>query len=85
MTWSLTATDLEGRATNEGTEPMEDVAVISQSGGVMVGTLAPGESKSFRMPLRNLNGSLGLAAGVRPLRTSTPARPPSARSPSAAR
>ncbi|MEX0626135.1 MAG: hypothetical protein WD402_06295 [Chloroflexota bacterium] len=57
VTWSLTATDLEGRATNEGTQPMEDVAVVSQSGGVMVGTLAAGESKTFRMPLRNLNGS----------------------------
>jgi hypothetical protein len=36
---------------------MEDVAVISQSGGVMIGTLAPGGSKSFQLPLRNVNGS----------------------------
>jgi hypothetical protein len=56
VTWSVAAT-LEGRVTNEGDQPMEDVAVISQSGGVMVGTLAVGESKSFSMPLRNLNGS----------------------------
>jgi hypothetical protein len=57
VTWSITDTSLEGRATNGGTEPMEDVAVISQSGGVMIGTLAPGASKSFQMPLRNMSGS----------------------------
>jgi hypothetical protein len=57
VTWSLTATNLEGRATNEGPKPMEDVAVVSQTGGVMVGTLAPGESKAFSMPLRNMNGA----------------------------
>jgi hypothetical protein len=57
VTWSITATGLEGRATNQGTEPMEDVAVISELGGVMIGTLAPGESKSFQLPLRNVNGS----------------------------
>jgi len=57
VTWSLTATGLAGLATNQGTEPMEDVAVISESGGVMIGTLAPGASKSFALPLRNVNGS----------------------------
>ena len=57
VTWSVTADSLDGRATNEGTLPMEDVAVISQAGGVMVGTLAPGQSKAFSLPLRNLNGS----------------------------
>lgn len=57
VTWSLGADAIEGRATNEGSQPMQDVAVISQSGGVLVGRLAPGESKSFRLPLRNLNGS----------------------------
>ena len=57
VTWSITDTGLEGRATNDGTRPMEDVAIISQSGGVMIGTLAPGASKSFQMPLRNVNGS----------------------------
>jgi hypothetical protein len=36
---------------------MEDVAVVGQMGGVMVGTLGPGESKTFRLPLRNLTGS----------------------------
>lgn len=57
VTWSVIGANLEGRATNDGPGPMEDVAVISRSGGVMVGSLAPGESKTFRMPLRNLNGS----------------------------
>jgi hypothetical protein len=57
VSWAVTAENLEGRATNDGAAPMEDVAVISQNGGVMIGTLAPGESKSFSMPLRNLNGS----------------------------
>jgi hypothetical protein len=57
VTWAVIDANLEGRATNEGTKPMEDVAVVSQSGGVMVGDLAPGESKTFRMPLRNLNGA----------------------------
>lgn len=57
ITWAVTTSNLEGRITNEGDVPMEDVAVISGTGGVMVGTLAPGGSKSFSMPLRNLNGS----------------------------
>ncbi|MEX0710531.1 MAG: hypothetical protein WD116_04935 [Chloroflexota bacterium] len=57
VTWAIGADSIEGRATNDGAEPMEDVAVISQSGGVMVGNLAPGEGKSFRLPLRNLNGT----------------------------
>lgn len=57
VTWSITAGRLEGIATNEGTRPMQDVAVIGTTGGVLVGTLAPGQSKSFHMPLRNLNGT----------------------------
>jgi len=57
VTWAIGENAIEGRATNDGSEPMEDVAVISQSGGVMVGTLAPGEGKSFSLLLRNLNGS----------------------------
>ena len=56
VTWSITASSLEGRATNDGPKPMEDVAVISATGGVLVGTLAPGESKSFRMPLTSVTG-----------------------------
>jgi hypothetical protein len=56
VTWSITASSLEGRATNDGAKPMEDVAVISATGGVLVGTLAPGASKSFRMPLTSVTG-----------------------------
>lgn len=57
VTWSVTAANLEGRATNDGTAAMEDVAVIGQTGGVMVGTLEPGQSKSFKLSLSNLNGA----------------------------
>jgi hypothetical protein len=57
VTWSVTGTRLEGRVTNEATRPMEDVAVISATGGVLVGTLAPGQTKVFAMPLRNVNGT----------------------------
>jgi len=57
VTWAIDGDAITGRATNDGSEPMEDVAVISQSGGVMVGTLAPGEGKSFTLSLRNVNGS----------------------------
>jgi len=57
VTWSVTTTELQGRATNEGPEPMEEVAAISSNGGVMIGSLDPGESKTFHMPLRNTNGS----------------------------
>ena len=57
VTWSVGSDAIEGRATNDGTEPMEDVAVISPSGGVLVGGLAPGEGRSFRLSLRNLNGT----------------------------
>jgi hypothetical protein len=57
VAWSVIGGNLEGRVSNEGSEPMEDVAVVGQMGGVMVGTLAPGESKTFRLPLRNLTGS----------------------------
>ncbi|MGZ8563326.1 MAG: hypothetical protein ACXWWU_06880, partial [Candidatus Limnocylindria bacterium] len=57
VSWAVIAGRLEGRATNEGTRPMEDVAIISTTGGVMVGTLAPGQSKTFAMPIRNLSVS----------------------------
>lgn len=57
VTWSVIGGNLEGRASNEGSQSMEDVAVVGQMGGVMVGTLAPGESKTFRLPLRNLTGA----------------------------
>ena len=57
ITWAVTDLTLEGRATNAGTKPIQDVAVVSGTGGKMIGTLAPGESKSFSMPLGNVNGT----------------------------
>jgi len=57
VSWYATAGAIEGQATNEGTRPMEDVAVISGTGGVMVGTLKPGQSKAFRLPLQNVTGA----------------------------
>jgi hypothetical protein len=57
VTWAIVDDVIEGRATNEGSQPMEDVAVISQGGGAMVGTLAPGQAKPFRLSLVNPNGS----------------------------
>lgn len=56
VTWSVTASSLEGRVTNEGAQPMEDVAIISPTGGVLVGTLEAGGSKSFRLTLTNVTG-----------------------------
>jgi hypothetical protein len=57
ISWAVTDLALQGRATNAGTKPIEDVAVVSGTGGTMLGTLAPGESKSFSMTLHNLNGT----------------------------
>jgi hypothetical protein len=55
--WSFTIGSIEGTITNEGSASMEDVAVISQGGGVLVGSLAPGASRAFTLSVRNLNGS----------------------------
>jgi hypothetical protein len=55
--WSFSIGSIEGTVTNDGSVSMEDVAVISQGGGVLVGTLAPGASSAFTLPMRNLNGS----------------------------
>ena len=55
--WSFAPDAIEGRVTNQGDAAVEDVAVVSPSGGVMVGTLQPGASKAFSMTIRNLGGS----------------------------
>ena len=66
-----------GRGADEQEDkPMEDVAVISRSGGVMIGALGPGESKTFRMPRRNTIGASASQLGVRPLGRVAP--PPTA-------
>ena len=56
ISWAVTDAKLQGRATNAGTKPLEDVAVVSATGGTMIGRLAPGESKAFSMQISNLNG-----------------------------
>jgi hypothetical protein len=55
--WSFGTGLIDGSVTNEGSTRVEDVAVISQGGGVMVGTLEPGTSKTFSLSMRNLSGS----------------------------
>ncbi|HET6744766.1 MAG TPA: hypothetical protein VFH90_02840, partial [Candidatus Limnocylindria bacterium] len=55
--WSFAPDSIEGRVTNQGEAVVEDVAVVSPSGGIMVGTLEPGASESFSMTIRNLGGS----------------------------
>jgi hypothetical protein len=56
--WAFVPNGIEGRVTNRGRDRVEDVAVVSQSGGLMVGTLEPGASKAFDMSMRNLSGSV---------------------------
>jgi hypothetical protein len=57
VSWSYGIGDITGSVRNEGSDTVEDVAVISQSGGVMVGTLQAGASKSFTFPVRSVSGS----------------------------
>ncbi|MGH2357604.1 MAG: hypothetical protein ACRDGJ_06275, partial [Candidatus Limnocylindria bacterium] len=57
VSWSLGTAQLSGAVTNAGDQPMEDVAVIGDFGGKMVGNLEPGESKEFTLSTTNLNGS----------------------------
>ena len=56
--WSFVPSGVEGRVTNEGEVPMEDVAVVSQSGGIMVGTLDPSESRAFALSLNDFGGAM---------------------------
>jgi hypothetical protein len=55
--WAYTATGVAGTVTNTSETPIEDVAVISQSGGLMIGNLAAGASEAFNLPNRNLTGN----------------------------
>ena len=58
VTWSVDEDgDLVGTVTNDGEEAVEDVAYISQSGGKMVGDIAPGATVEFTIPRLNFNGS----------------------------
>jgi hypothetical protein len=56
--WTFGVGQIDGTVTNEGSTTIEDVAVISRSGGVLVGTLQPGASEDFTISMRNLSGSL---------------------------
>ena len=56
VTWAYEDGALTGTVTNDGDEPLADVAFISGSGGTRVGDLEPGEEKSFEVR-RNMNGS----------------------------
>jgi hypothetical protein len=55
--WSFGLGVIQGTVTNQGATPVQDVAVIGRSGGVLVGTLAPGSSEEFTLSMRNLGGS----------------------------
>jgi hypothetical protein len=57
VAWSSTEAGVEGTVTNDGETAVEDVAVISESGGILIGTLEAGGSKAFTMSTRNFSGS----------------------------
>ncbi len=54
--WHVRQTGTEGTVTNTGSVEIEDVAVIGQNTGTLVGNLKPGQSKDFKGSLANLNG-----------------------------
>ncbi|HEX2142309.1 MAG TPA: hypothetical protein VHK28_08585 [Candidatus Limnocylindria bacterium] len=55
VTWSFTSEGIRGSATNTGEEPMEDVALVTEGGGAMVGTLDAGQTKEFALSMRGAN------------------------------
>jgi hypothetical protein len=57
LAWSFGTGSVSGTVTNVGETAIADVAVVSQGGGTMVGSLEPGASKTFTLSTRNLNGS----------------------------
>jgi len=57
VAWSSEDGDLVGTVTNVGTEPLTDVAFISNGGGEMIGDLAPGASGEFRLDRESLSQS----------------------------
>jgi hypothetical protein len=57
VTWSTEDGDVVGTVTNVGTEPLSDVAFISNGGGEMIGDLAPGASGEFRVEREGLSQS----------------------------
>ncbi|HSJ00393.1 MAG TPA: hypothetical protein VLA59_08405 [Patescibacteria group bacterium] len=57
VTWSSEDGDLVGTVTNVGSEPLSDVAFISNGGGEMIGDLAPGATGEFRISSSGLSQS----------------------------
>jgi len=55
--WSSGTSGIEGRVTNSGQATMEDVALIHRGGGLMIGTLAAGESKTFLLSTNSTGAS----------------------------
>ena len=54
--WRVLERGIEGTVTNIGSVEMEDVAVIGQSSGTLIGNLKPRASKDFTGTLTNVNG-----------------------------
>ena len=54
--WRVRERGIEGTVTNTGSVEIEDVAVIGQNTGTLIGNLKPGQSKDFTGSLANLNG-----------------------------
>jgi hypothetical protein len=58
VSWRSEGGELIGTVTNEGSEPVSDVAYVSSSGGDMLeAELAPGDSVEFTVESTNFNGS----------------------------
>jgi hypothetical protein len=58
VTWRGDGGELIGTVTNLGTEPIQDVAYVSGSGGDLIDEeLAPGENVEFTIDTTNFNGS----------------------------
>ena len=57
VSWRMEGDELIGTVTNIGSEPLEDVAYVSQSTGEMIGPLEPGASAEFEVDRVNFNGS----------------------------
>jgi hypothetical protein len=57
VTWSTTNGESIGTVTNDGDQPLSDVAWVSSGGGVMIGDLEAGASREFTLPTANINGS----------------------------
>ncbi len=54
--WHIDGNTVAGTIRNRSDHPVEDVAVVRQGGGVMVGTLLPGAERDFQLTSNQLNG-----------------------------